>query len=102
MDLWHAAPPREYAGTGDTPLLQRAVDFLVPYVDPSVPWPHEQLGSLDRGHLVPVLLRADRAYGGYEEALIGHAQADHLTVLRLRAEAASDPEPVQRQTADEG
>ena len=64
VDLWHAPAP-----DGGEPLLKRAADYLAPYADPAVAWPHEQILALDRGRLLHPLLMARRAYGGYGRAL---------------------------------
>jgi hypothetical protein len=48
--------------TSDGRSLRRALEYLLPYLDPKVPWPYPQLGARDREQLVPLLRRAHRGF----------------------------------------
>jgi hypothetical protein len=74
--------------TPDGRSLRRALDFLLPYLDETRPWPYKQLGSREAGGLIPVLRRARRVYDDsrYGEALDRHAaeqMRDHRIQLLL-------------------
>ncbi len=56
IDLWHYK-------TKDGRSLQAALDYLAPYADSNVKWPHEQIAHLDRGNLEPLLREGARVYG---------------------------------------
>ena len=61
VDIWHAGDER----------LRAALDYLVPYADPSKPWPHDSIEENDRMNLFPILKMADLAYpdGNYLQKL---------------------------------
>jgi hypothetical protein len=67
VDLHHF-----YTPTGAS--LRKALDYLLPYLDPAATWPHQQLGGRDSATAIPVLLRARRVYEDprYEAALTRH------------------------------
>lgn len=47
----------------DVGTLQQALDFLVPYADPNVAWPHEQIVPFDRTELLPLLRQGMIVFG---------------------------------------
>jgi len=59
VDIWNAADKRLKAG----------LDYLAPYSDPSVPWPHKTIRENDRMNMFPILLMADLKYpeGNYRK-----------------------------------
>jgi hypothetical protein len=74
--------------TADGRSLRRALELLLPYLDPAATWPHTQLGGRDPAVLIPVLWRARRVYGDerYERLLRQHLAselADHRIQLLL-------------------
>jgi len=52
VDMWQAGGGR----------LRAAVDYLAPYSDPSVPWPHKSIKENDRMNMFPILMMADLKY----------------------------------------
>ena len=56
IDLWHYQ-------TDDGRSLKAALDYLAPYADSSVKWPHEQIADLNRDALKPLLSEGARVYG---------------------------------------
>ena len=42
--------------------LRMALDFLVPYTDPKIPWPSPTIGNADRMKMYIILQMADQAY----------------------------------------
>ena len=52
VDLWNAGDGR----------LRAAVDYLAPYSDPSVAWPHDTIKENDRMNMFPILKMADLKY----------------------------------------
>ncbi len=52
VDVWNAGDARLRAG----------LDYLVPYADPSKPWPKPTIKKADRMKMFAILLMADRAY----------------------------------------
>jgi hypothetical protein len=61
--------------------LRRALEYLLPYLDPAVAWPYPQLGARDREPLVPLLRRAHRGF---------HDTRYHDLVGRFLAPEAAD------------
>ncbi len=77
LDLWRVTP--------EAPRLRAATDFLLPYLAPTVDWPHKQLDPRQPDWLAIVLRRAERAYDDarYEQAFqrIPPAAGRHLAEL---------------------
>lgn len=55
VDVWKT---RE-AGRG----LRHAIDYMLPYSARPETWPHAELRTVETGLMLPILLRAERAYG---------------------------------------
>jgi hypothetical protein len=55
VDLFHFE-------TADGRSLRRALDFLAPYADPAITWPHQQIGDRGTRTLLPLLRQASRAF----------------------------------------
>jgi hypothetical protein len=55
VDVWHA----QEEGRG----VRRAIDYLVPYAAAPSTWPHKELRGVETELMLPILLRAERAYG---------------------------------------
>ena len=55
VDVWHA----HEQDTG----LRKALDYLLPYALHPASWPYHELRKLEPELMLPLLLRADRAYG---------------------------------------
>jgi hypothetical protein len=74
--------------THDGRSLRRALNYLLPFLNPDVPWPYQQLGSRDNPALISLLRRARRVYDDprYESVLnrrFGGQLADHRSRLVL-------------------
>jgi hypothetical protein len=70
LDLWQFGPD-------GTPLLRRALDYLIPFATGEKDFPYKQIGGVHGQRLVPLLRRAAIAYRepSYER-LIGKIDAD--------------------------
>lgn len=51
VDFWHFQ-------TADGRSIQKATEYMAPYVDPARKWPHQQIHAANRGDLAELLLRA--------------------------------------------
>jgi hypothetical protein len=52
VDLWRAGDSR----------LRAALDYVAPYADPALPWPHPTIREADRTRLLPLLLYGASVY----------------------------------------
>ena len=62
VDVWHA---RE-TGRG----LRNAINYMLPYAARPGAWPHRELRPVETELMLPILLRAERAYGSGEFARV--------------------------------
>ncbi len=64
IDLWHFQTP-------DGRCLRAALDYLAPYADRNLQWPHKQIEEVNQLSLLPLLLAGRRAYPSakYEEMI---------------------------------
>ncbi len=56
IDLWNFP-------SGDSPILQSALDFITPHADPDEPWAHQQITEFRRYRLMPLLRQGFIVYG---------------------------------------
>ena len=59
VDVWQYRSPN---GAG----IKQAIDFVAPYVDSNLVWPHEQIATLPYERLYVILLEAAHVYGDDE------------------------------------
>ena len=78
VDLWTYP-------AADRPLLRAALDFIAPYADPTLKWPHRQITTFERGEMLPLLLQAAKIYPSqkYPDVVSRMAQED-VTSSRTR------------------
>jgi hypothetical protein len=55
VDLWHYAAPNGAS-------IRQAIDFLAPYADPALAWPHPQITPRQPGRLLALLSEAAYVY----------------------------------------
>lgn len=55
VDIWHA----QEGARG----MRHAIDYMVPFAVKPSTWPHKELRSVETELMLPILLRAERAYG---------------------------------------
>lgn len=74
VDVWHA----QEGGRG----VRRAIDYMLPYAVAPATWPHKELRGVETELMLPILLRAERAYGGgvYARAAAALPQSQITTV----------------------
>lgn len=68
-------------------MLRRALNFLLPYMHDSNPWPHQQIREMERDRLLPVLRIAatrytDSIYGSIFQKYYYASEDEQLYVLR--------------------
>ncbi len=80
IDLWYYSAP----GGGS---IRKAIDYLVPYLDGSKPWPYRQIAAERGVGFAPYLRRAavryrDESYAALADRLLGNAAStDRLNLL---------------------
>ena len=76
IDVWHKED-KDYR-------LRSALDYLVPYTDPNIDWPHTTLGSTDRMKMLPLLQIADDVYpDGNYWAFVEKLPVEKRTIQRI-------------------
>jgi hypothetical protein len=83
VDLFHHQ-------TADGRSIRKALDYMVPYADPTRPWPGPQIVTPKREEFMELLRRGGNVYGDpiYEQTLEAHfrepAAADLIQIIYPR------------------